>query len=757
MKISLRIKIAAIVMLILTIGGSLTAYFVYANSSTALKNSISINISNDTNQALDKVDRFLYERLVDVQQASGREQIQHFLADPKTRTPDFSSRLIKQLNDFKVLAGTWGDLTLADTTGNVVLTTDSPKTATELSRQAEFNQLFQTSVKGQSSYSDVILEGSSGKPIMLFMSPIRDGESSGNPIIGVFVGELEWTSALEIFNGFKDVTGTLINAQGTFLGDNQLNTQGLVLTKDLKSSPAFIASRKSSSLAQVLPGLSKPGIPYLTAYAKESGYLDYKGKGWTAIFQTPQSQAFEPAKSLAQKLILTFLVMLIISVIAFIEILSRLVVRPILKLKEASGRLAVGDFSEPVEIKSRDEVGQLGTGFNHMADSLQNSGRKLLEEHSRLEASIDSLNIGLLMTFEGTEKLTYNPAVLQILGINPGATSVRSSKPLTLQTLLPMIKGFDLGSAIDNAQHQGLSFGGTQVTIGKKIINLSGAPIVSEDKVILGTIVIIEDITEAKIMERSKDEFFSIASHELRTPLTSIKGNASMIMGYYAEQLKDPGLKEMVSDIHISSERLIEIVNDFLDLSRLEQGKVKFKIEEFSLEKIIESVVYEMRAVLTDKKLTLSFDRMTLDSMPMVWADKNRVKQIVYNLVGNASKFTETGGITISASEEGKSVKVLITDTGRGIPSEGQKLLFHKFQQTGDSILTRDSTRGTGLGLYISKMLIEKMGGNIKLESSELGKGTTFSFTLPIATEELKSQESIEEDNKPISQYEHRS
>ena len=748
MKSSLRTKIAAIVVLVLTAGGGITTYLFFNNSSTALKNTISKNLSNDTNQALDKVDRFLYERLVDVQQISGREQIQRFVADPKTRSVEFSTTLTKQLSDFKVLVGTWSDITVTDTSGKVILTTDDTKSANELSQQNEFKSVFKTAASGQSSYSDVILETSNGKPVMLFMSPIRQSSAIGQPIIGVLAGELEWSSALEIFNGFKDVTGTLINSHGTFLGDNQLNTQDSILSKDLSKSSAFLASKSSLTGGTVLSGLSSPKTSFLTAYSKEAGFLDYKGNGWTAVFQTPESRAFEPAKVLARKLIITFVIMLLISVLAFIITLNRQVVRPILSLKDAFGRIAAGDFSEPVRIASHDEIGQLASGFNAMSNSLQTASRKLQEEHSRLESSINSLDIGLLMTFASSDLLYYNPAVLNILDIDPDVAKLKAATALTLEVLYQIISGLDLQGAIDKAQHQGISFVGGQVTYNDKILSFSGAPIISNDKVILGAVVTIEDITESKVMERSKDEFFSIASHELRTPLTSIKGNAAMIMDYYSEQLKDPSLKEMIGDIKLSSERLIEIVNDFLDLSRLEQGKIMFKPEEFSLEEVVESVVYEMKAVLAQKNLHLTFDRMTLDSMPKVWADKNRVKQIVYNLVGNASKFTEKGGISINAAHEGDHIKVLITDTGRGIPEDGQKLLFRKFQQASNSILTRDTTRGTGLGLYISKMLIENMGGKINLENSELDKGSTFSFTLPTATNELKSKQAKQNTNE---------
>ena len=196
-----------------------------------------------------------------------------------------------------------------------------------------------------------------------------------------------------------------------------------------------------------------------------------------------------------------------------------------------------------------------------------------------------------------------------------------------------------------------------------------------------------------------------------------------------------------MQDIHTSAIRLIDIVNDFLDVSRLEQGKVSFSYAAVSVEKVIESTAYEMKAVINEKKIYLKVDKLTLDTLPQAWVDENRLKQVVYNLVGNAAKFTEKGGITISARLEPDKdkIKVLVTDTGRGISQDSQQLLFHKFQQTGSSLLTRDTTRGTGLGLYISKMIVESMGGMISLDHSDTDKGSIFSFTLPVATPERQA------------------
>jgi signal transduction histidine kinase len=287
----------------------------------------------------------------------------------------------------------------------------------------------------------------------------------------------------------------------------------------------------------------------------------------------------------------------------------------------------------------------------------------------------------------------------------------------------------------------GLAVQKKDMSFNGRILRLFMAPVIDEasegqKKGALGTVVVLEDITEAKILERSKDEFFSIASHELRTPLTAIRGNTSLIQTYYAELLKDKSLNEMINDIHDSSIRLIAIVSDFLDASRLEQGKMQYNYETFALDKIVESIVYELGGLSKSKGVELKFlDKETfkLHALPEVYADKNRVKQIVYNLVGNAMNYTQKGSVTIGIQTLPDHLKVLISDTGRGMTPDAQQLLFHKFQQTGSSLFTRDTTRGTGLGLYISKLMVEQMHGAIRLESSTAGKGSTFSFTIPIA------------------------
>jgi len=255
---------------------------------------------------------------------------------------------------------------------------------------------------------------------------------------------------------------------------------------------------------------------------------------------------------------------------------SQIIIRPIRYFKTVVEQIRDGDFTKRVIVKSQDEIGELALVFNKMTEGLQISGQKLHEEHARLKASIDSLDVGLLMTFNDGQTVSYNSVLPHILGftVDEHLQQPELTPAMLEAKLLP--SKFSLLGAIENCQHTGKDFEVSAITYGNRILSVFGAPIRTQDDTVIGTVVLFEDITQAKVMERSKDEFFSIASHELRTPLTSIRGNSSMMMDYYADALKDPTLKEMVTDIHESSTRLIDIVNDFLDVSRIEQGKIRF-------------------------------------------------------------------------------------------------------------------------------------------------------------------------------------
>lgn len=355
---------------------------------------------------------------------------------------------------------------------------------------------------------------------------------------------------------------------------------------------------------------------------------------------------------------------------------------------------------------------------------------ELHQEQAKLRASIESLALGFMLVDDNGRILIQNKALHNIFGLPDQVKS--------LEQITKLLAGCDLAEQCQIARTKSHPIEVKEVSSGPKIFHLFIGPVTAGGhgkNSVIGTVVLVEDITEEKVLARSKDEFFSIASHELNTPLTAIKGNSGMALKYFDELVsKEPDLKDMLHDIHESSVRLIDIVRDFLDMSRIEQGKMVFHPGPVAIDKIVESIFYAMRTTIDDKHVALKADTHTLGTMPLAWGDKDRVTQILYNLIGNAAKFTEKGSITVDTKVKNDVLRVRVSDTGRGVPLQNQKLLFHKFQQAGDSLLTRDGTRGTGLGLYISKLMAEKMGGTVALESSKEGEGSVFYFEIPIAT-----------------------
>ena len=281
------------------------------------------------------------------------------------------------------------------------------------------------------------------------------------------------------------------------------------------------------------------------------------------------------------------------------------------------------------------------------------------------------------------------------------------------------------------------------VTFGPRFFRFFFMPIAgAKAKTTLGTVLLMEDVTEAKTMERSRDEFFSIASHELRTPLTAIRGNSGMLLDFYKKQLADPDMHSMVDDIHGASLRLIAIVNDFLDMSRLEMGKFVFKNEPFNITSLIREILREYGVTGANHKLKLELAPFAGPD-PWVRADADRARQVIINLISNGIKVTTQGGVTIHLVPQKRNLHIKVTDTGMGIPVDSQHLLFRKFQQASNNILTRDNTQSTGLGLYISKLLVSGMHGRIFLEHSEVGHGTTFVLELPQAPAGKSPEEPI--------------
>lgn len=366
---------------------------------------------------------------------------------------------------------------------------------------------------------------------------------------------------------------------------------------------------------------------------------------------------------------------------------------------------------------------------------------QLIASTSRAYSFLDSIHKGFIMCDTTGEVVLTNDSVRHILALKSATAgepqqATDTDFSWTANAIDAVLKPeLDLNQLIADCLADSQTQEFNEVNFGKRVLRIYLAPLQNQvgatETQLLGVVILVEDITEQKVLERSKDEFLSIASHELRTPLTAIRGNASLIKKYYAASITDKDMGEMIDDIHESSARLIEIVNDFLDVAAIEQGKIKMNPETFIMQDVINDVVRELQHLCEAKGIALIAQPST-DELPQITADKMRIKQVIINLVGNAIKFTEQGSITLSCRVDDTYLHTVITDTGRGMSQESQRLLFRKFQQAGSSLLTRDTTKGTGLGLYISKLIVELSGGTIELEHSEPEQGSSFAFSLPL-------------------------
>lgn len=248
-----------------------------------------------------------------------------------------------------------------------------------------------------------------------------------------------------------------------------------------------------------------------------------------------------------------------------------------------------------------------------------------------------------------------------------------------------------------------------------------------EQKVKERTIDLRKALSELKKIDKAKTEFLSIASHQLRTPLTAIKGILDMTRSGDFGELKDKQ-KEYIDKAFESNERLIKLVNDLLNISRIEMGRFKLKIQSFEIDAMIRSVMQELSGHANEKKLSLIFKKKANEKYK-IDADPEQVRQVIINLVDNAIKYTETGKITARIRDLKKYIIVEIKDTGRGIKKSDLKYIFKKYTRA--KYETKKFIGGEGLGLHIVKKIVEAHGGEVWAESDGLDQGSKFYFKLP--------------------------
>lgn len=407
------------------------------------------------------------------------------------------------------------------------------------------------------------------------------------------------------------------------------------------------------------------------------------------------------------------------------------------KIKAGAQRMANGDFSQVIHVSSHDELGELATTFNQMSDRLRDSYQRLALEKQRDEALLEGMSEGLVAVDKQGNIVLVNTIATHLLEL-PAREKVIGASVFEVNTLYPKEDKVKESEPLPKDMHPAsltLNTGRSATDVftlrhkdGKKVlININASPVILDQKTV-GAVIVLRDVTKEKEIDRMKTEFISLASHQLRTPLSAIKWYTEMLLSGDAGKLSDDQ-QDFTQNIYSSSERMIELVNSLLNISRIESGRIIIDPKPTDLQDLVSGIVADLKAKTEERQQTLVIS--VHKDLPKINLDPRLIGQVYMNLLTNAIKYTPKGGeISVFISKKDDQVLSQVTDNGYGIPKSQHGKVFQKFFRAEN--IVKVETDGTGLGLYLIKAIIESSGGKIWFESEE-GKGTTFWFTLPLS------------------------
>lgn len=405
----------------------------------------------------------------------------------------------------------------------------------------------------------------------------------------------------------------------------------------------------------------------------------------------------------------TLIALLITGVLGYS--LSKTITGPIQEVTNKAALLAEGNFDQKIEVKSKDEVGKLTEMFNFLAGRLKETLEQISEEKNKMEAIFKNMADGVIALDKEGEVIYVNPAAFKLLEVEEGNSYRVLGKKLKEELKI------DIKEEIKSQKD-------FMAKINDSILKVIIAPMKREEKT-AGFILILHDITKEQKLEEMRREFVANVSHELRTPLTTIKS--------YTETLLDGALNDeevsmqFLNVINEETDRMTRIVNDLLELSRLDNKEARFNKKAINLSKVLAAAVSKMKVNAKKKGITICEN--VKEDLPLCYADADKMEQVFQNILSNAIKYTPEGGnITVNLWSESNFVITSIKDTGIGIPREDLPRIFERFYRV-DKTRSREFG-GTGLGLSIAKEIVKAHEGEIEIKS-ELGKGTEVTVKIP--------------------------
>ena len=400
-------------------------------------------------------------------------------------------------------------------------------------------------------------------------------------------------------------------------------------------------------------------------------------------------------------------------VIVAAALIARMITRPVRQITRAAQGIASGKLDQQIEIQTNDEIGQLGHTFNEMSSNLRNMMAAIADERGKLATVLSSLADGVMMTDSEGSVILANPAAERLFDFHEAEVK---GKPL-----IEIVHDYEIEEVLKKclkmSHEQTAQLGSSE----GRFLRVIAVPLIGRK--LSGALLIFQDLTEMRSLQTMRREFMGNISHELRTPLAVIKAIVETLQDGVIDDSE--AAQDFLNKIDVEVDEMTQMVAELIELSRIETGRVDLKLEPVNLNLLVDEAIARLSTQAERQKVVVSTELSS--DLPIVLADRERIQQVITNIVHNAIKFTPSGGkVVISTDRPGESVVAQVSDTGIGISKDDLPHIFERFFKADRS----RSGSGTGLGLAIAKHIVQAHGGSIWVQSEE-GKGSTFGFSLP--------------------------
>lgn len=714
------------------------AVVIERDASQDVARSIGNNMSVLAGQMANRLDRGMFERHREVQLMSSR----------LTRLPEpdlVQVELDAAKNSYRYYL--W--IGLADDDGVVLAASDDARVGENMASQPWFRQALAGVNLGPVREEVMVPRQLSpdGKPRRFYdiAFPLKVGEA-----VRVLAAQVSWEWAKDVRQavfgvGHIGAEPLVVSREGVvLLGPPELEGQTLQLP-----SLDFAQAGKKGHTTERWPD----GHTYVVGFDSARGFQSSPGLGWSVLVRQDTDAAYAPVRELQKRVAISGgLLALLFSLIGWL--MARMFARPVLELARAAHRLEQGEDVEVRVSGAYNEVEVLGSALNSLLANLKQKTQELHTLNSQLEQRVEQRTTELREAFDRVRaneqriqtiiEAAQDPFIAIDLEGRITDWSTRAEvvfgwgreevlgRPAG-EVLLPQARSADLEQALAHYARTG-DAGFLNRPLERVLVDRQGREIPVEVRVGLVSTgrerffsAFVHDISHRKEIERMKDEFISTVSHELRTPLTAIYGSLNLLTSGMAGELP-PEAKQLLGISHESTERLIRLINDLLDLEKIASGKIEYRKQVQPLAPLVQQALRDTQAYADGLHIGLE---MRTDANPAVEADADRIVQVCVNLLSNAIKFSPAEGeVEVLVQQREGWARVAVVDHGQGVPPEFHDRLFQRFAQADSS--DRRAKGGTGLGLAICRSIVEAHGGRMGF-TSEPGVRTEFFFELPLA------------------------